>query len=528
MLDRLRLTRPKDVLLLHDVLCFMRAYPDDPDLLAQVERMLADFATRGDLRRFSRDLENTGVAGTETYFEFYAATAAWLVRRCGENLSIDWSNFEKSERLEPLLSQLALYCESPGLDEFGFGVRGWIEKMKAEDETDAEFLVRRFEQLRLDSSIRDTLLDDLSVPFRLTPGPDTPTRSREKWSESAIAYQATPLMRSRPKVRDELEIQPRRVRMLSSREGRKLVDLARSAMAVRSRDLDAFAYGDENDVRMVDCGGGIQFAYIGVTPKRRFLLETLYGFLVLKNGIVVGYGTYFGLFGSAEVAYTVFDTFRSAEAGKMYVLVLANAAQLFGFDTFSVDPYQLGEDNEDAIHSGAWWFYQKLGFRPRDATSLGIMRRELRRMRKNPAHRTSAATLRRLATENVYLHLAGRRDDVVGLLPLGNVGLHVTRYLADRFGHDRRRAERVCGREAAALLGVRSMRSFSPSEHLAWKRWSPLVMVLPDLSRWSRQNKRALVAVVRAKGGRRESDYLQLFDSHRTLRRAMQRLAERE
>ena len=128
----------------------------------------------------------------------------------------------------------------------------------------------------------------------------------------------------------------------------------------------------------------------------------------------------------------------------------------------------------------------------------------------------------------MYLHLDQRREDVIGLLQLGNVGLHIQRYVSDRFGHDRRRAEQVCSREAAILLGVGSMRSYTPAERMAWKRWSPLIMILPDLGRWSRENKRALVKVVRAKGGRRESDYLRLFDGHRTLRRAIQRLAERQ
>ena len=37
--------------------------------------------------------------------------------------------------------------------------------------------------------------------------------------------------------------------------------------------------------------------------------------------------------------------------------------------------------------------------------------------------------------------------------------------------------------------------------------------------------KRALVAVVRAKGGRRESDFVLQFDRHRKLRRAVTKLA---
>ena len=73
---------------------------------------------------------------------------------------------------------------------------------------------------------------------------------------------------------------------------------------------------------------------------------------------------------------------------------------------------------------------------------------------------------------------------------------------------------------------ARSLRRFSPGERLAWDRWGPLIMILPGLNRWPRPDKRALVQVVRAKGRRRESDYLLRFDQHRRLRRAIRQLAD--
>jgi hypothetical protein len=64
---------------------------------------------------------------------------------------------------------------------------------------------------------------------------------------------------------------------------------------------------------------------------------------------------------------------------------------------FAVDPYQLGAHNEEAIESGAFWFYRKLGFRPANAEVAILLQREEAKLRANPAYRTSAATLRRLA-----------------------------------------------------------------------------------------------------------------------------------
>ncbi|MGZ5427147.1 MAG: hypothetical protein ACXWE1_08050, partial [Thermoanaerobaculia bacterium] len=74
--------------------------------------------------------------------------------------------------------------------------------------------------------------------------------------------------------------------------------------------------------------------------------------------------------------------------------------------------------------------------------------------------------------------------------------------------------------------GLRSLSGWSEGERLAFRRWAPLVTILPGIARWSRGEKRTLAAVVRAKGGRRESDFVRLFDRHRKLRRAVAALAK--
>ena len=76
------------------------------------------------------------------------------------------------------------------------------------------------------------------------------------------------------------------------------------------------------------------------------------------------------------------------------------------------------------------------------------------------------------------------------------------------------------------MLGLRSLSGFTPGERLAWKRWAPLIMTLPGVPRWGRAAKAALVQVARAKGGRRESDFVALFDKHRLLRRALLKLSQ--
>jgi len=529
-LERSRLPNAKGVARLHELLCLWRAYPDNADVLAQVERMLEAFADRADLRRHRRALEDTGIAGTGIEFPFFPETALWLARRWPRHLHVDWPHFEKEDLLERCLQFLGLWGETPGLDEEPLTCRAWVERMKGQEETDASFLMRRFAELPMDEFIRQTLVEELDFPLRLEPGATTPsrTRARARLPGLGVHYQGGPMKRGRPDLSAEARKPPRSVRAVSVARGRELIDLARSAMVTRSRDLDVFRFGNPADVRLIDGGDGLTFVAIGVRPERRLFLEAVYGFLTLKNGVPIGYVLNSALFGSAEIAYNVFETFRGAEAGVVYGQVVAAVHHLFGADTFAIYPYQLGDGNREALDSGAWWFYQKIGFRPRDPGALRLMRAELKRMKTDPRHRSSIATLKRLAPSNVYFHLGRPRDDIIGELPSSTVGLKVTDYLADRFGSDRARGERECAREAARRFGVRSFARWTAGERLAWRRWSPLLLLFKGVERWSAAERRAAVLVVRAKGGRRESDFALLFDRHVKVRREVSRLAREE
>jgi hypothetical protein len=341
-----------------------------------------------------------------------------------------------------------------------------------------------------------------------------------------VHFQRRSLQRQRPELRAEL----RRhgvAKTVDETSGERIIALAREAMVMRHRDLDAFAYGDPRDVRIFDCGDGLEFAVIGMKPERRLMLEAVYAYLTLKNGVPIGYVLTSGFFASSEIAYNVFDTWRSGEAALVYGRVLSVTNQLYGSDTFTIYPYQLGgEGNTEGLKSGAWWFYQKLGFRARDREVLSLMADELTTMEENAEHRTSIATLRRLAEHNVYWSAGRPRDDVIGVFPLANIGLRITEEIARRFGDDRERAEAVCAVEAARLCSVRGWMKWEAGETLWWRRWSPLILALPGIATWTARERTALVDVVRKKGGRRESDFARALDGHRRLRTALRSLAK--
>jgi hypothetical protein len=528
-LEHARLGTAREVEALHEILCFLRAYPDSHELLAAVTRMLEAFDRRPDLRRHARALENSGIAGTALRDRFFAPLVRWLVWRWPDRLRLDWTKLEHPERLGPLLPLFAEHAETPALDELELDTRTWVAKLKPAGETDAAWLARSlFTRVLAQWELVETLWDDLDPTLVLEPGPDTPSRTRAFHASAPRGvWQRGPLQHGRPDLAAELGRPPVSVRTLGPAAGERVIDLARASMVTRQRDLDNFSYGDPHDVRMVDWGDGLAFACIGLLPERRLMLEAVYACLTLKNGVPIGYVLNSALFNSAEIAYNVFETFRGAETRLVYGRVLATVRHLFGADTFTIYPYQLGEGNAEAIESGAWWFYQKVGFRPKHPAALGLMDRELAAMRRRPRHRSSRATLRALARHNLYYHAGPEREDVIGLLPLANVGLHMMRFFKERFGGDRAQGAFECGREAKALLGLEERRTWSRGQTIWWHHWAPLVVSLPGIGGWSAEERRALAELILAKGGPRESDFVWRFDAHHRLRAALRALAER-
>ena len=522
-LERRSLGRAADVGRLHEALCFSRAWPDNPKVLKIVNRMLKNFSARDDLNRFAGALENSGIAGTDIRFRFYRVTAEWLAERCGDALHIDWNEFEAADRLTRTLESLALFSERGALQQFIYDAPDWIDRMRAGDETDAAFLVRRFASAEVNGALSDSAYDELEVPFHLSASATTPTRTQEYLRPRSIQYQRRNIGR---KAVDLRKAANRRIRFetVNHRQAGRLVDLARSAMVARSRDLDAFAYASTDDVMRAHCRNGIQILLIGMLPEKRYLLECEYGYLMLRNGVVVGYGTGTGLFGSCQIAFNLFPTFRGAETTELYAAVLATFHKLFDADTFSVDAYQIGADNEEAIDSGAWWFYARMGFRPRDKEALQLADSELRKAEKK-GYRSSKATLRKLAEYPLYFSLGRKRQDVLPMVCTDTLSLGVLDYVSKRFGSQREEGARRCSMELAAALGVdltdESTDEWTAGEQLMWHRLSPVIAAIANVAEWPQKERDALVGVIRAKGGVYERDYLKLFDKHKRLRRAV-------
>lgn len=525
-LDAAVFRTPTQVQRYHELVCFARAWPDSPRVLRLSRRVTKNFDRRQDLQRFRKRLKDTGIAGTDIAFSFYLPTAKWLAKHWPQNLDMDWENLDDYDRLDELLKHMALFAEQQGLDSYDFNGIERIQTMHGtSNNADGTFLVSLFELLPMAQRVKEHFYDNLSLPFVLRPGPNTPSRTKAEFRVSETHYQDQSLESATINIKQAAK-QPLIFSRVIGTPAQRLIALARGAMVSRFRDLDPIAYADPHDVSVVDCGEGIQIALYGVVAERRLLLECEYGYLIIKNGIPVGYGSAWALYGTCLLNFNIFPTFRGGQGGLLYAKTFAVFHQLFNTDVFVVEPYQLGEDNDEAIQSGAWWFYNKLGYKPRDreASRLAKSENTKRRTRKN--YRSPPSTLKRLAQAPMFLYLEHPRNDVLGLVDLEACGLAVTDYLSRRHGSDRAHAEVDCAKTVCGWLHI-DQRKLSKDQRLWLYRWGPLIASLESVPTWSQNNKTGLRKVLLAKGGREQSRYVHLFDRHRHLREALLKLSRR-
>ncbi len=524
LLEHAHLGAAAQIIQLHELLCFLHAYPDDGAVFEQVSRMLKGFSERPDVRRHRRRLANTGIAGTDIVYPFGFSTAKWLTARCRDRLTVEWNDVAHPEAVDGRLQLFSLWAERPVFDEPPLDGRAWLDHLRG-SETDAAFIIDRSAALPVRGMANDHLYDELGLALRVAAGPNAPDRTRARVPGRRLVTQRAPLRLGRPDIAAEIVKAPKRIRRIGGRQAKDLLDLAREAMVTRARDLYTFTAANVKDACLVDCGDGLEFFCIGVEPEQRLLLDAVYGILTIRNGVPIGYALFSALWRSSEVAYNVFETFRGGESAWVYGRLLATVRAMFGADTFTIDPYQLGHHNDEGLESGAWWFYYKLGFRPWDPAIARLARSEASKVAARKSYRTGPGTLRKLVSANLFLQPGQPRADVLGAIPTGAIGLAVTEYVTRRFGSDRERATADLAAVAAARLGVEGWRRWPASERLFWERWAPLVALMPGLDGWSAAERRGLTDVIRAKGGRRESEFVARFDAHPRLGAALVSLA---
>jgi hypothetical protein len=364
----------------------MRAYPDDGQVLRRVRALIPR------------------LPHTDNVYAYSYWVLRRLVRLFPGRIEIEWDEVEDDRALLDALDLLVLPGESQALEDTSLSLRDWFLQAKSNpDTTDLEFLIDLLEGTSLSPAARVFLFENADLPIRYR----GPGRARIELRPGRIHYQRRGIESGRLPLASHIRRPLRRV----TRGGQRTIDLALQALCARNLEIYPLVYANPSDVVVADCGRGLSVVLIGVLPEWRSALESLYVFLPLKNGVPLAYGPASVCLGCCETGVNLFPEFRGAETRSIYAQVMRVLHHRLGADYFLLTRYAMGEENEDALKAGSFWFYRKLGFAPTNPEVELLARAEEVRMAAEPGYRCDRRTLRREAA-------AGPRSPRLGREPV--------------------------------------------------------------------------------------------------------------
>ena len=514
----------------HDTLLFLDAFPQSArvvelaqELLAAVESQVAKFSAVAAAAAALDDESVSGIAGTTIRNTWTYELARWLVEHHAPAIKLEWDVDEQYQHMATVLPSFMPLLEDDSFVEADTPYLRSVEAAAGAKDKELGWLLRRFERLPVAHLTRTSLYDALGVNLAWDLSGSSASRTLARRPVSRYFFHDAPLLqRKQVSLADELASAPLKLRKLRRTEGAKIIDMARDALAVRYRELHGSTHADANYAFEAHVGRGVQLFIWGLDAEWRLPLRAYYAGFTLKNGVPVNYFEAIGLFEWIEVGFNTFYAFREGETAWIYSKVLHLLHQLAGVTCFSVYPYQIGQDNEEAIQSGAFWFYRKLGFRPGRSDLLTITEREEKKIAGDSKHRTSARTLRKLAEGHMFFEFGDSPSGRWDSFSTRTLGLAVQRKMAANFGGDAEKMRRATTKSLAKSLRV-NLKTLNAREQLAFSNFAVVLALTHGVAQWTHAERQSLMAIIRAKAGPSETHYLQLLQRHHKLREALLR-----
>jgi hypothetical protein len=514
----------------HDLLLFFRAFPVGIKVLRLADALLGRIEAKvkavlvagADPDDFAPE-EVAGIAGTVVEATFSYPIVCWLMEHHPQAISIQWEGYERDPQRGLIWPRFFPLMEEDSLIEANVPYLDWLTAARGRED-ELPWLVRQFQRLPLSEKEKAALYDSLEIMVRWNMSGSPASRTLARKPVKQFYFHREPLIQRRQvSFADELSKPPLPIKQLPPRQAEKTLDQVKEVLGVRYRELYGTSNADPAWVVQADIGRGAEIYVCGMPPEKRLPLRAYLAGFTVKNGVPINYFECSSLFEWTEIGFNTFPAYRDGETAWVYAQTLRLLHQLHGTKAISVYPYQIGDDNEEAIASGAFWFYRKLGFRSMSRDLEKLAQAEEKKVQADPKYRTSAATLRKLSKANVVYELPEAERGAWDRFSIRSVGLAVQRRMAQDFGGDAAAMRRAATTQLMRQLNVNAFK-LKAREQQAFADFAMVMSLVPDLARWSSEEKMALRAVIAAKAGVTEVRYQRLLIKHARLRKAILRL----
>ncbi|MBK8659986.1 MAG: hypothetical protein IPN22_14245 [Bacteroidetes bacterium] len=527
--DALPISKAEEAIALHDRLLCLLAYADQAQVYEAADKALKNLAAK--IKAFSEEagataqwkLTESAIAHSAINSTFSYELSRWLVYTFPNQITFSgcWASKDMITRV---FSQVMPAAVSDSLFDNHEYTLEQLAKKACGPQAPVDVLhwtLAQFEASAIPNKSKEQLFEMLDIYITWHTDAESPTKTFGRCSKGKKFYfQKTPLVHhaQRAKVFAHKTLKP--IPLLPS-EKKQLCDVAKGVLCSHYREIDPITYADEQETELYDMGRGITIALYYLLPGWRLPCESYVSYMAFRNGVPLSYGGGWLFLERAKLAGNVFPAFRGGESGLLFAQLYRLYHLRFGATCFQVDPYQIGQKNEDAIRSGAFWFYHRLGFRPDDNVLMQLAQKEDNLRKADKKYRSSAAVLRQFAQAEMLLNLSGNvhlsHKQVVEMMNLLVAKSHQGNY-ASYFAVSIQAFAKACKKHSLVL--PKDLQQNHLAAHLCG-----LVFVFSDFAAWSKIDLKHLVAAMHEKTVGSERRFLESWSKIKQVRTDLRKMA---
>jgi len=458
-----KLTSKKEVELFHSVLLFLIAYPDNRSVYTQAISSLQQLHLYIQSHQRLRDsLYNTGITNTQLCAAYSFEMVKWMRTNYKKNIRI--RDFEAGEaQIQFILSVVMPKVESEIMQDGNAEWRSWLKRSMKKEEDLLDRLIAVFDETDIRPEVKDELWSAIGINIEIDlTAPDTLPDSL------LIPYYHHSLIKKK-NDRAVKGIHPPKV-YLEKDKAAQIIECSRMILVKHLREIDPITFTSAELISYYQLSRGYSIALMGMVPERRHPIDSYMGYAVFKNGVPVAYAASWVFFDSARIGLNLFSAFRGGESKYIFEQVLKIHRSVYKLKRFSTDPYQIGKDNSDGIHSGAFWIYYSAGFRPIWEEQGKISETEAKKIRSIKGYRTPERVLKKLAESRLELVL----DKKAVQFDVTDLSRAYADILKKQYNNKRKPAEELALKKLAAILKIKNYQEVNIQYVL--KNWSILLL----------------------------------------------------
>jgi len=508
-----KLTSKKDVQVFHSLLLFLIAYPDNQVVYTQSSIVLQQLHLYIQSHTKLRDgLYNSGITNTQLCAAYSFEMVKWMRATYKKNIRIQ--SFEASEaQIQAILSVVMPKVESEIMQDGNAGWRSWLKQSMKKEEELLDRLIAVFDETDIRPEVKDELWNAMGINIEIDfIAPDSLPDSLfiPYYHRSLIKKKKSPPIQG---------IHPPKVH-LDKEASEKIIECSRMILVRHLREIDPITFTSPELISYYQLPRGLSIALMGMVPARRHPIDSYMGYTVFKNGLPVAYAASWVLFDSARIGLNIFPAYRGGESQYIFEQVLKIHQGVYRLKRFSTDPYQIGKDNSDGIHSGAFWIYYRAGFRPIREEQKDIAATEAKKIRSVKGYLTPSTVLKKLAESRLELNVVKKavQFDVTDL------SRAYAAILKDRYSNKRKPAEELAAKKLAAILQIKNWQEVNLQYVL--KNWSILLLTDEKKLRDNSGLKKILKKLFELKAGGSEEEYIYGLQRSSALKKMMERVLD--